>query len=288
MWKNLKLRLELAILEIRGRLRKTLLGQNGLALLYETSAGLFAVDPEDMLIAQHLRETATSFNQAELERLHPFLTQDSRVLIVGAHIGCLAIPLSRLVREVVALEPNPVTCRLLEINVALNRVSNFHTHNIAAGDQRQQIPFLMNRVNSGGSKRQPLTPYLYYHDRPQIIQVESHSLDEYLSGHFDLIVLDIEGSEIFALRGMPRLLAQAQVLQVEFLPHHLKMVAGVDVATFLKPIIPHFDTLRLSSMKTSVHQSDFHGVLQELYDRQQGDNGLLFTKESALARKAGR
>ena len=78
-------------------------------------------------------------------------------------------------------------------------------------------------------------------------------LDELLPGEsFDVVLMDIEGSEYFAFLGMQRILTYAMVLQVEFIPHHLRNVAGVSVAEFLKPIREHFTTLVVPDKRLAV------------------------------------
>jgi hypothetical protein len=64
-------------------------------------------------------------------------------------------------------------------------------------------------------------------------------------GTFATIVMDIEGSEYFALKGMPRLLAGAQRLFVEFLPHHLRNVAGIDSDAFCDLVLPHLPVAQI-------------------------------------------
>lgn len=51
---------------------------------------------------------------------------------------------------------------------------------------------------------------------------------------FDLIVMDIEGSEYRALRGMPRILSATQALMLEVLPNYIDNIARVSVREFLE------------------------------------------------------
>jgi len=129
-----------------------------------------------------------------------------------------------------------------EINLQLNNAKNITPHNIFANDSHEKVEFLLNTVNSGGSKRKPKkSSFLYDYDNPEIIELESHKLDDYLPQHdYDLILLDIEGSEYFAMKGMKDILSNCKTLVVEFLPHHLKNVADIDVETFLSVLPGHF------------------------------------------------
>jgi FkbM family methyltransferase len=190
-----------------------------------------------MVVGRKLRRTGC-YGEEEIERALKFVQKDSSVLIIGAHIGALAIPLSRHCRRVTAIEANPDTFKLLESNILLNKASNIEALNTAASDKTETLQFVMNRANSGGSKRMPKIKHnFYFSDSPQVVDVQAVSLDELLGPrHFDLVIMDIEGSEYFALKGMQKILQSANSLFIEFLPHHLKNVAGVTVTELLNYI----------------------------------------------------
>ena len=270
-------RLHLGFKKIKStRLRKKL-GQNIKAIITESENGLFAVDPEDLEVGQKLR--SGGFGVDEVERLKTFISKKSKVLIVGTHIGALAIPLSKHCREITAIEANPNTFELLEINLHLNHAKNIIPHNIFANESHEKVEFLLNTVNSGGSKRKPKkSSFLYDFDNPEIIELESHKLDDYLPDHdYDLVLLDIEGSEYFAMKGMNNILSNCKTLVVEFLPHHLKNVADIDVETFLSVLPGHFTKFNLPNNQQEHNISEVKTVLQKMYDANIGEDGIIFT-----------
>lgn len=270
-------RLHLGFKKIKStRLRKKL-GQNIKAIITESENGLFAVDPEDLEVGQKLR--SGGFGVDEVERLKTFINKKSKVLIVGTHIGALAIPLSKHCREITAIEANPNTFELLEINLHLNHAKNITPHNIFANESHEKVEFLLNTVNSGGSKRKPKKgSFLYDFDNPEIIELESHKLDDYLPDHdYDLVLLDIEGSEYFAMKGMKNILSNCKTLVVEFLPHHLKNVADIDVETFLSVLPGHFTKFNLPNNQQEHNISEVKTVLQKMYDANIGEDGIIFT-----------
>ena len=275
----MKLTLRLAIQALVAAITKKILGSHVYALIVKSENGLFAVDPEDYGVGISLRVKG-QYGLNEIERLKCRITLDSRVLIVGAHIGTLAIPISKLCKEVVAIEANPITYDLLITNIALNSVSNCRAINIAASDKDENIEFLLSRANSGGSKRVPkIKQFMYYYDKPEKISVKAVSLDQYLEEkEFDLVVMDIEGSEYFALKGMHEILSNSNLLAIEFLPHHLRNVSGVTVAQFLSVIEPHFTRLTVPSKQHVLGRSEFVGYLSEMYDKGQGDEAIIFEK----------
>ena len=270
-------RLHLGFKKIKStRLRKKL-GQNIKAIITESENGLFAVDPEDLEVGQKLR--SGGFGIDEVERLKTFINKNSKVLIVGTHIGSLAIPLSKHCKEITAIEANPNTFELLEINLHLNHAKNIIPHNIFANESHEKVEFLLNTVNSGGSKRKPKkSSFLYDFDNPEIIELESHKLDDYLPDHdYDLVLLDIEGSEYFAMKGMKNILSNCKTLVVEFLPHHLKNVADIDVETFLSVLPGHFTKFNLPNNQQEHNISEVKAVLQKMYDANIGEDGIIFT-----------
>ena len=258
------------------RLRKQL-GHNVRAIITNSENGVFAVDPEDLEVGQKLREGG--FGIGEVERLKNFINDQSKVLIVGTHVGSLAIPLSKHCQEVTAIEANPNTFELLKINLYLNAATNITPHNIFANDVPEKVEFLLNTVNSGGSKRKPKkSNFLYDFDNPEIIEMESHRLDDYLPEHdYDLVLLDIEGSEYFAMKGMPDILSKCKTLVVEFLPHHLKNVADIDVDAFLSVIPGQFTKFALPDQKQEHNISELKTVLQQMFDANIGEEGIVFT-----------
>ena len=259
-------------------LRKRL-GHNIRAIITESENGIFAVDPEDLEVGEKLRKGG--FGLDEIERLGKYLNAESKVLIVGSHIGSLAIPLAKKCAKLVAVEANPDTFELLKLNISLNDCTNIKAHNIAASDKREQLKFLKSRVNSGGSKRAPKNRnFMYDFDKPEVIEVEAYSLDEHLGVHpYDLIIMDIEGSEYFALKGMAKTLVQSKVLVVEFLPHHLRDVAGITVDEFLSVIPDEFVKMTIPSQQRTIEKSSFETELKAMFAAEKGDDGLIFVRD---------
>ena len=255
------------------------LGDGVKSVIVESKNGTLAVDPRDLEVGLKLRNNG-SYGLDEIARINELISTQSNVLIVGAHIGSLVIPIAKNCNKVVAIEANPNNFNLLKTNLHLNKTENVSIHNIAASSKQETIKFQMNVVNSGGSKRLPKNnEYMYRYDNPEVIEVQAHSLDEYLDeNNFDLVLIDIEGSEYFAMQGMEKILSNCNTLIVEFLPHHLKNVADVTVEQFLSLIPKQFTKLTIPS-KNETHPIDIGGVvLQQMYNNKEGDDGLIFTK----------
>lgn len=253
------------------------LGENVKSVIVHSQNGILATDPEDLEVGHHLRING-SFGLNEIERINKLVDENSNVLIIGGHIGSLVIPISKFVNNCTVIEASPKTYELLKTNILLNNCDNITPYNVAASDTKGKLKFQMNSVNSGGSKRVPINnEFMYRYDDPEVIEVEAESLDVLLEGKtYDLILLDIEGSEYFAMKGMPNLLSKCKTLIVEFLPHHLTNVAGVTVEQFLENIPSQMNHLTIPSRNETLSIDKASSTLQDMFDKNQGDDGLIF------------
>ena len=251
--------------------------ENNSLLTINTKNGTFVVDATDLEVSAKLRNKG-EYGIDEINRISKFIDNQSSILIVGAHIGSLAIPIAKMCSEVVAIEANPNNFKLLLTNIEMNNTSNITTHNIAASEREEIIQFQLNTVNSGGSKRVPINNhYMYTYDNPEIIDVSAYSLDTYLANnYFDLVLIDIEGSEYFAMQGMSNILSKTKTLIVEFLPHHIINVAGVRLTDFLENVPKHLTKLTIPSKNCTYSINEGFVVLQQMFDSGQGDDGIIF------------
>lgn len=249
------------------------------AIITLSPHGVFAVGVEDEFVGRSLRQ-AGAYGLAEVEGAARHFGKADDVLAVGTHVGTIAIALAARCRHVTMVEANPRTFKLLQCNLILNDVRNATALHFAASDQDGTLQFVMNRINSGGSKRLPLVrDPMYFYDNPEVVEVPARNLDGQLPGReFALVFMDIEGSEYFALKGMQNILAKAGALIVEFTPHHLANVAGVTPEEFVATVERHFNTLTIPGIQKTVGRAEFASVLRSMFDRGQADAGIVFAK----------
>ena len=261
-------------------------GSYARAVLASTAHGLFVVDPEDSGVSASLLQHGR-YGDEELRVAMSLVSKNSDVLVVGTHIGALAVPLSRCCKMLVGIEANPRSFELLAANVRLNGADNVRLHNVAAGQHDgRQVEFVLNRDNSGGSKIKPVhNGDAYTYDSPEIIAVTTVKLDTLLAGRsFDLIIMDIEGSETFALAGMSDVLAASRTLAVEFRPHHLIEVAGVTIDAFIATVAPFFKILYVPGRSTVYKDADVAEALRVMFAADECHDAIYLSKEeSALA-----
>jgi FkbM family methyltransferase len=241
--------------------------------------GNFAIGIEDQFVGKALRNTG-EFGIGEVELAAKFVTPSDNALVVGAHVGTIAIALARLCKHVTAIEANPWTFKFLQCNIILNDVDNIRAVHLAANDKRETLQFVMNTHNSGGSKRLPVVRDLtFFYDNPDVVDVQADSLDSCVGDRpYTLVFMDIEGSEYFALKSMQNILAATQALIVEFLPHHLSQVAGVTPEQFAETLLPHFSKLFAPSLNRSFEGPEIAQALRSMFDQGHGDAALVFTK----------
>lgn len=254
-----------------------MLGKHATGLIINSENGLLAVDPEDTSVGLELSRNGV-FAKSTLDELLALIGPDNHVLVAGAHVGALAIPFAKKAAKVVAFEANPNTFQLLKLNRTLNHADNLELHPLALGSQAGTLSFLLNRVNSGGSKRVPKTAHaMYYSDKPDVVQVNMVAADELLPDDtFDLILMDIEGSESEALKGMPRILSRCKHLFIEYLPHHIDLVAGITDEEFAALLAPHFSTAKYHQEKLEAPTSQLHAFLKTI--RSSGGGDILLSK----------
>ncbi len=204
------------------------------------------------------------------------LKKTDRLLIVGGHVGGVAIPLSREVKRADVIEANPHNHRLLTANALLAGCNNITIHHWAASDSDGQLEFLMSSENSGGSKRVPAKRnpnYLY--DNPQLVQIPAHRLDDVFNEKFDAVLMDIEGSEYFVIRGGKRLLSECRVFIFEFIPDHLENVAGIAFDDFFAVLpLAQFSSAILPRQGKKVAISNLRQELLTLYETGDYEDGV--------------
>ena len=77
---------------------------------------------------------------------------------------------------------------------------------------------------------------------------------------------------------MQRILSKSKLLEVEFVPHHLKNVSSVSVETFLSLIKPHFNKLTIPSLNITAEPEEFSNHLEKMFQMNQVDEGIIFEK----------
>ena len=147
---------------------------------------------------------------------------------VGANMGFYSLFAATHGARSIAFEPDPdIAKNYLKFNVELNKVSNRVTIiNEAVADKADMLKFYLHRPGSWGAGR----IFKLSDENNPTIDVKTNSIDSYVQkyGKPDVIKMDIEGAEVFAIEGADNLLKQedAPLLMIEFHPGEILEATG--------------------------------------------------------------
>ncbi|WP_353780239.1 FkbM family methyltransferase [Winogradskyella sp. 3972H.M.0a.05] len=270
----------------RSQIRKRILGPHAVGIIYDSKNGLISMSLEDVIIGKHLGFKG-NWGIEEVENLLELVSEEDSIYVIGTHVGTTLIPLAKKAKHVVGYEANPTTYQYLEINKDLNKLSNVNLFNLAVGDEAKKISFYQNTINSGASKIRPVKEFkLYTYDSPNVVEVDMVTIDDHIKAA-NLpaptgAVIDIEGAEYFALKGMQSYLQSMKFLYIEFIAHHLQYVSSVSIEEFLGLITPHFTKVKSKNGNKIYDISKTTGDLieycQYLFETNKSDD-FLFTKD---------
>lgn len=151
-----------------------------------------------------------SWERTEWDWIKKALKRGDVFVDIGAHHGTYAIRAARAVGQegvVVAIEPNPISVKRLEANLAKNGLTNVRLYNLACGDKESTLTlFLADPANTGMTS---LSAQLTWGSGAtgglRSVDVPVKPLDRILEGlqgrKIAVIKIDTEGAETMILRG---------------------------------------------------------------------------------------
>jgi len=273
-WRVVKQRLRVRCLSLLGDNARYVFVQNG-----DTG---FLVDPADNHVSRQLLKTGV-YNPDELARYRALIKETDTVLVVGGHIGSIALPLSRSCKSMAIIEANPRTFELLHLNTKVNDLKNVRLFNFAAGSSCGSIDFVMSSENSGGSKIFPINRQDHYlYDDPGIVTVELSRIDDMFDEQFDVVIMDIEGSEFSAISGAQNILMSARVFICEYFPNHLRDIAGVSAYEFSELVESlQFDEVTFPKLGwQGSGKANLHEPFLEVEKSQSTEDGVVFLRST--------
>ena len=130
-------------------------------------------------------------------------------LNIGSHIGTVSLPISKNIEKVTAIEAYYPTFNHLRHNIALNKITNIETFNIAIGNKRETVNFLKtDRIKNNMGGMHVITEIDKKYNIRSANQVDNtiscqmFPLDEVDEiDNFDIILVDIEGMDTLFLNG---------------------------------------------------------------------------------------
>ena len=131
-------------------------------------------------------------------------------LNIGCHIGTVALPLSKYIEKVTAIEAYPITFKHLEEHIKINNIKNIQVLNLAIGDENKKIYFLDDenirvKNNTGGmhviTEDDIVNKRLSSDIHSKKYSNEMKKLDDLNISGFDILLADVEGKEYELLKG---------------------------------------------------------------------------------------
>lgn len=193
--------------------------------IHKTDYGIFSGLENDYLFQQALSNGTNEKHFVSLINL--ILNTDSVALDLGGNIGTHSIAMAKLAREgrVITFEPQSLTFSILQNNLLLNNCNNVSAFRFACSDENyrtvsmQPFDFTGERINNGNLG---VDPHSFTGDLVMSRTIDSLSLER-----LDFIKLDIQGSEVRALRGARDTISRFRPFMfVEIEQQHLKAMGG--------------------------------------------------------------
>jgi len=156
----------------------------------------YAVIPPGLYI-RHLVRKNLRKGEPELRLLPELVSRQGIAVDVGANKGVYTALLSKLVRRVVAFEPNPKIYRILKRALP----NNAEAHNIALSDINGRAQLLVPKKKGGYSNQWATLNSRAVADDHGIVQVATRTLDSFCLKDVGFIKIDVEGHEQEVLEG---------------------------------------------------------------------------------------
>lgn len=201
-----------------------------------------ALNAADRVIGRQLLEGGLHEGEV-ISVLLPYLRRDTRFLDVGANIGFYSLLAASRCPEgkVFSFEPDQRNFQLFQTSIAYNGYNALiAAYPFAVSDEEAVITVsdLGNAMNSGArftAKDEGVLRSKVHGPSPQFRHVRAVALDTFLDdARIDVMKIDIEGHEPFALKGMAGLLKRNRpVIFAELAPSNLRDLANVTPEAFL-------------------------------------------------------
>jgi FkbM family methyltransferase len=166
------------------------------------SDGVAFPDEDDFMVKEFAR-TKGRYQFDHLDAAFRHVENFDVALDGGAHVGLWTRELSRLFRQVIAVEPSKDTCEALRKNVTYWGLTNVVVHRVALGREVGLVSMALDREqaargNTGGRYTAPGG------DVPRVT-IDSKNVQA-----LGFLKLDVEGSEYAALLGATETLARCR------------------------------------------------------------------------------
>ena len=177
--------------------------------------------------------------EASVRKFLEMVSDPNRIFVdIGCHVGSYAIRMSRLYKEVIAIDPNPRSIQILKKNMELNGVKNIKILNVGVGSKTEKMKIFLR----GGS-----STFLEVKDAEKVAYATVMPLDDLIE-KADVIKIDVEGWEEEVMKGARRIISECKPIFV--IEHH--EFRDYDECKGMKE--------RIIKMLSDYHHFDLNGV----------------------------
>lgn len=184
------------------------------------------------------------YEQSVTKVLIKYFKPDLHFLDIGANLGYYSLLVASQCphAKIYSFEPDEKNFHLFTTSIFYNQFQNqIQSYGLAVSDQNKNIVIsdLGNGANYGarftGNNAQELRAYVHG-ENPYYEEIPAVSLDDFLPDiQIDIVKIDIEGYEPFALKGMVNLLKKNRpIIFAEFAPSNLKFFGKIEPPEFLE------------------------------------------------------
>ncbi|MGB2926375.1 MAG: FkbM family methyltransferase [Limnothrix sp.] len=184
------------------------------------------------------------YEQDVTEVLVKYLKDDIKFLDIGANLGYYSLLVASQCSnaKIYSFEPDQKNFHLFQTSVVYNQFQNsVCSYPLAVSDETKTI-IISNLGNNGNfgarftaNSKQDLVDHIHG-ENPYFQEIQAVSLDSFLPNlDIDIVKIDIEGHEPFAIQGMMGLLTRNKpIIFLEFAPSNLIQLGQINPRDFLK------------------------------------------------------
>ena len=181
--------------------------------LIKTRWGWCLSPPGDQFVTGSLRMFGI-YSDTELAILGGLLPSSANVLVLGANVGTLAVPLAMRYNMVTAYEPQPLIAMLLEANAAINNLSHkLFVEHAAVGPENGNIKVPV--VNMDAVCNMGMVGKENWGAGADVKMVSFLDALTKFDNCYDLIVMDVEGMEVELLECLREWVVEQRRANVE-------------------------------------------------------------------------
>jgi len=189
-----------------------------LKYVLDKGAGILAFPNYDMVMSERINQIGI-WEASEQKWIEINAQKNSVILNVGANVGVHTLVSASMVGEegkVIAFECQHELVQILKLNLIMNNAQRVEIVESAVGEFNEKSLLFCSPNNSGDNRLNFADELEEIGVEVDVIRLENYCLDNGLRP--DLIIMDIQGLELAAIRGIGDVMAENGKILFEFTP----------------------------------------------------------------------